>query len=214
MEAGASLPAFSWQSPVPQWHSRSSELRHSRGEEELIQWTLQTTMQLGLITWLVLLWFVRRWETACCSRALQRWRQPDRQPEDESSEPTSEPEEEAEAAASADELPAEVATPPIAAPARARPPQDLRPPAPEPEPLDGDAAATPPDLNTDPAAETPQTTTGSASAPGTTAQPRGDVLRTHAPHTSPLQELRWASFGTPEGPEGRYHRESLPQLLG
>ena len=27
-------------------------------EEELILWTLRVTMQLGLITWLVLLWFV------------------------------------------------------------------------------------------------------------------------------------------------------------
>ena len=61
-------------------------------EEELIQWTLQTTMLLGLITWLVLLWFVCRWATGCCSRALRGWRrqeapQPEHEPSDSEEEP-------------------------------------------------------------------------------------------------------------------------------
>ncbi|CAE7450340.1 unnamed protein product, partial [Symbiodinium microadriaticum] len=102
-------------------------------EEELIQWTLQTTMLLGLITWLVLLWFVCRWATGCCSRALRGWRRQEApQPEHEPSESEEEP---------------VVQTPPVAVenlfrtPVRAEPPRDLRPPAPEPEPLDGEAGA-------------------------------------------------------------------------
>ena len=104
-------------------------------EEELIQWTLQTTMLLGLITWLVLLWLVCRWATGCCSRALRGWgRQgaPQPQPEHEPSDSEEEP---------------VVQTPPVAVenlfrtPVRVEPPRDLRPPAPEPEPLDGEAGA-------------------------------------------------------------------------
>ena len=102
-------------------------------EEELIQWTLQTTMLLGLITWLVLLWFVCRWATGCCSRALRWWRrhevpQPEHEPSDSEEEPV-------------------VQTPPVAVenlfrtPVRVEPPRDLRPAAPEPEPLDGEAGA-------------------------------------------------------------------------
>ena len=44
-----------WQSPVPQ-SQQILGVRAQPREEELIQRTLQTTMLLGLITWLVLLW--------------------------------------------------------------------------------------------------------------------------------------------------------------
>ena len=68
--------------------------------------------------------------TRFVSRVLQRWRRPDRQPEDEPSEPTSEHEPPAEV----------VATPPVAVEnlsAHRRKPNRHK--NPEPEPLDGDA---------------------------------------------------------------------------
>ena len=55
-----------WQSPVPQ-SQQILGVRAQPREEELIQRTLQTTMLLGLITWLVLLWSVCRWATGCRS---------------------------------------------------------------------------------------------------------------------------------------------------
>ncbi|CAE7521947.1 RE1 [Symbiodinium sp. CCMP2592] len=105
-------------------------------EEEIIQWTLQATMLLGILTWLVVLWFVVKTVTGQNAATAK-----------EHSEPTSEPEEELPEEPGGDEVPEEVATPPVAvedlfrAPARAAPPRDLRPPAPEPEPHDGDAGA-------------------------------------------------------------------------
>ena len=129
-------------------------------EEELIQWTLQTTMLLGLITWLVLLWFVCRWATGCCSRALQGWRrqeapQPEHEPSDSEEEPV-------------------VQTPPVAVenlfrtPVRVEPPRDLRPPAPEPEPLDGEAGA---------AAEAAEPAQEEPAPPPVAAAPQGQRVR-------------------------------------
>ena len=129
-------------------------------EEELIQWTLQTTMLLGLITWLVLLWFVCRWATGCCSRALRGWRQQEApQPEHEPSDSEEEP---------------LVQTPPVAVenlfrtPVRAQPPRDLRPPAPEPEPLDGEAGA---------AAEAAEPAQEEPAPPPVAAAPQGQRVR-------------------------------------
>ena len=132
-------------------------------EEELIQWTLQTTMLLGLITWLVLLWFVCRWATGCCSRALLRWRRQEApQPEHEPSESEEEP---------------VVQTPPVAVenlfrtPVWVEPPRDLRPPAPEPEPLDGEAGA---------AAEAAEPAQEEPAPPPVAVAPQGQRVRRRA----------------------------------
>ncbi|CAE7413014.1 RE1 [Symbiodinium sp. CCMP2592] len=84
-------------------------------EEEIIQWAVQATMLLGILTWLDILWFVVRTVTGWCSRALRQLRQPTgRQPEEEPSEPTEEPEEELPEEPGGEEVPDEVAAPPVA----------------------------------------------------------------------------------------------------
>ncbi|CAE7732516.1 unnamed protein product [Symbiodinium sp. CCMP2456] len=185
------------------------------------------TMLLGLMTWLVLLWFVCRRATGCCSRALQWWPR--------SRQPEVEPEEETEATPLTEEPPAGLATPPTAVvdlfrtPARARQPQDLRPPAPEPEPHDGDAgsaAAAQPAQSaaTPPAAAPPQNYNVEILRARRRPQQPGPRLppapqhnfaeMDYAPHTmhgSPLQELCGTSLSTTQG---HHHRKSLPHLLG
>ena len=129
------------------------------------------------------------------------------EPEEEPSEPTSEPKEEAEDTLPAEEPPAEVATPPIAVedlfrtPARAAPSRDLRPPGPEPEPHHGDAGAA--------AAAQPARVRLHRHQRHTTLV--GCILRPHATHGTPLQELCGTGLGTTEG---HHHRTALPQLPG
>ena len=146
-------------------------------EEELIQWALQATMLLGLITWLVLLWFVCRRVTGCCSRVLQRWRQQEtQQPEHEPSESEEEP---------------VVQTPPVAVenlfrtPVRVEPPRDLRPPARGACPRGASTTTS----SGSPAGATGEATTLAARSSPTAcaaAQLRRDVLRAHSTHSAPL----------------------------